>query len=226
MARGFQYAPGASDEVAVAQQPVLHRTEMTALSQSRNVVVREAIAARDDLPLGVMVTMAHDRATDVRAALAGNPRVSATILEHLAGDRHVPVLEALLANPVTPLALVERLAFHRKDQVRLAAAARLNDTTAPHAAAPRTTAVHLHGPIPDEHVPAAVPADELSAGAAGGDAGASEREDWTPEQLLAAGAEHTVVRFPDGRAVQPAADAAPQPRPTRTAPIRGFRITD
>lgn len=130
MARGFNYAPGASEEVELAGAPSLPREQVAALSLSRNAVVREVLAARRDLALGQMVSFAHDRSTEVRTALAANPTAPGTVLDHLAGDKHVPVLEALLANPSTPVEVVERLAFHRKSEVRLAAVRRIDDADA------------------------------------------------------------------------------------------------
>ena len=193
MARGFNYAPGASEEVSQAQQPGLHRTQVTVLASSKNALVREAIAARDDLPLGIMVTMAHDRATEVRAAIARNPTATPPIMEHLVNDRHVPVLEALLSNPSLSAALVEKLAFHRKSEVRSAAAARLNEgvTTAADPAPAHSAAA------PEIHEHAAVVGDSV------------------------------VLEFPSGEPVPAAVPAEPDTataRPTRTAPIRGFRL--
>lgn len=194
MARGFNYAPGASEEVAQAGDPGLHRTQVTVLASSKNVLVRAAIAARPDLPLGLMVTLAHDRATEVRGAIAANPTASAPIMEHLVTDRHVPVLEALLSNPALPPALVEKLAFHRKAEVRAAAAARLNDPTRVAPTAPSSVAARSTAPEIQEHV--AVVGDSV------------------------------VLDFPSGAPVAAAPQEHVQARPTRTAPIRGFRITD
>ncbi|MFW2512972.1 hypothetical protein ACNI3K_04280 [Demequina sp. SO4-13] len=126
MARGFNYAPGAADEVEIAGSPTLQRAQISALAQSRNSVVREVLAARGDLALGQMVTLAHDRSTEVRGALAANPAAAQSVLEHLAEDRQASVLTALIANPAAPPAVVERLAFHRKSQIRFAAAQRMN----------------------------------------------------------------------------------------------------
>ncbi|WP_159449597.1 hypothetical protein [Demequina sp. NBRC 110057] len=179
MARGFNYAPGASAEVEEAGQPGLHRTQVAVLAGSKNVLVRAAVAARPDLPLGLLVTLAHDRATEVRAAIGANPTATPPIMEHLLGDKQVTVLEALLSNPSLSPALVERLAFHRRAEVRHAAAARLNE--APEAPAPPPVTL------------AAVP----------------EIQD------------HVVIGFP---APEPEPAAELPARPTRTAPIRGFRI--
>ncbi len=193
MARGFNYAPGASEEVAQAQEPGLHRTQVTVLASSKNSVVREAIAGRADLPLGLMVTLAHDKATEVRAAIAANPSAAPTILEHLVADKHIPVLQALLANPALPPAQVEKLAFHRKSEVRAAAAGRLNDSASTPAAAPLS---RLGAPEIQEHV--AVVGDSV------------------------------VLDFPSGDPVpQAPADSHDEDTslPTRTAPTRGFRMS-
>ncbi|WP_084102313.1 hypothetical protein [Demequina sp. NBRC 110051] len=193
MARGFNYAPGASEEVAQAQEPGLHRTQVTVLASSKNTLVREAIAGRADLPLGLMVTLAHDKATEVRAAIAANATAAQTILEHLVADRHIPVLEALLGNPALSPALVEKLAFHRKSEVRAAAAARLNEPVSTPASVPLST---LGAPEIQEHV--AVVGDSV------------------------------VLDFPSGEPVQQAPEGSPDEeaaRPTRTAPVRGFRIS-
>lgn len=134
MARGFNYAPGASEEVELAGAPGLSREQLAAMSQSRNALVRETLAARRDLALGQMVSFAHDRSVEVRTALASNPSAPVSVLDHLAGDKHLAVLEALLANPATPGEVVERLAFHRKAEIRLAAARRIDGgaETSPH----------------------------------------------------------------------------------------------
>ncbi|WP_061960954.1 hypothetical protein [Demequina flava] len=136
MARGFQYAPGASDEVERARQPVVHKADLAALGQSKNAVVREAVASRADIPIGLMATLAHDRTLDVRVALAANSAVTHPVLEHLATDRHIEVVVAVLGNPAADSALVERLAFHKKPAVRAAASARLNEPRPTQAAAP------------------------------------------------------------------------------------------
>lgn len=153
MARGFNYAPGASEEVELAQSLELARPQLQTLAQSRNVVVREGIARRRDLALGQMVTLAHDRSADVRAALAANPRASGPVLEHLAGDRHAPVLAALVGNPATPVEVIERLAFHRRGEVRLAAVRRMDGAddrseSVAHSPAPQDASA-----VPESHAP-------------------------------------------------------------------------
>ena len=126
MARGFNYAPGASAEVDEATRPELTKDRVTALGASRNALVREAIARREDCPFGLMVTLAHDHATTVRAAIAANPRTLHSVLEYLSHDRHLEVVCAVAANPAVTADILEPLATHRKAPVREAAAAALD----------------------------------------------------------------------------------------------------
>ncbi|SEJ16363.1 hypothetical protein [Demequina mangrovi] len=126
MARGFNYAPGASDEVQEASDEGLSKERMLELGGSRNAVVREAIAARPDCPFGLMVTLAHDSAPPVRAALAANPRVLQSLLEHLSRDRQETVLIAAAGNPTATSEILDALAGSRKAAVRDAAVAALD----------------------------------------------------------------------------------------------------
>lgn len=125
MARGFSYAPGASDEVLEARQPDVQRAQLITFAQSKNAVVRATVAGRNDCPLGLMVTLAHDGSPDVRAAVAGNPATHGTVMEFLASDRSVSVLLALVANPSLSSEIVARLAAHKKADVRAAVERRL-----------------------------------------------------------------------------------------------------
>jgi len=167
MARGFNYAPGASDDVELASREDLSRAQIQSLAGGKNSVVREKIAARSDLPLGTMVGLAHDRSAEVRAAIAANPHATDPILERLASDRNVAVLHGVIANPAVSRAIVEKLAFHRKDEVRAVAVRRLDSIvdaeSAPNLHAPelreraevadvvplRPTQVSLHEPAPE-----------------------------------------------------------------------------
>ena len=64
MARGLSPNRGGADgELADARAEGLHRTHIALLAQSRHRAVREAIARRDDMPLGVQASLA-----DVRGA--------------------------------------------------------------------------------------------------------------------------------------------------------------
>ncbi|WP_062303322.1 hypothetical protein [Demequina subtropica] len=126
MARGFNYAPGTSEEVEEAAAPDLSKERVQELGGSRNAVVRETVAGRPDCPFGVMVALAHDSAAPVRAALAANPRVLHSLLESLARDRQESVLLAVARNPVATADMLDALAGSRKESVRAAAVAALD----------------------------------------------------------------------------------------------------
>jgi len=105
------------------------------------------------------------------------------VLDHLAGDRSLAVLIALVSNPALPAELLESLVFHKRPDVRAAAATRL-----------------------DDRGPELVPALEDTA---------------TPELRDVAAAAPVLAVAPPTLAPLEETSAR---RPTRTAPIRGFRI--
>lgn len=192
MARGFNYAPGASPEVEEASQPGLHRAHIQALAQSKNWFVREVVAGREDCPLGVMVGLAHDGHVEVRTAVAGNRAIARTVMEHLARDRAPEVIVALLGNSALEMDIVESLAFHKRSEVRAAASARLDS-----------------GVQPVRHIPS----------------------DTVPElrEQVEAYDSSRVFDFATGRPVELHLEPDPVPAPerqapTRTAPVRGFRV--
>ncbi|MCB2412955.1 hypothetical protein LGT39_08860 [Demequina sp. TTPB684] len=127
MTRGFSSSAGANVEVLDAARPGLDRGQMAALATSRHRIVRETIARRDDVPVGIQAALAQDDAMHVRAAIAANPATVNAVLDHLAADRNKDVVKALLTNRSLPFALVERLAQHRRREVRAAAQARHGD---------------------------------------------------------------------------------------------------
>ncbi|WP_291378187.1 hypothetical protein [Demequina sp.] len=110
-----------------AARPGLDRTHLALLAQSRHRAVRETIARRDDVPVGIQAVLAQDDATEVRIAVAANPRTASSVFDHLSTDRNPSVLISLLTNPSLPCAPVERLGSHRRAKVRALALARLND---------------------------------------------------------------------------------------------------
>src|SRR6187402_3332717 len=126
MARGFNYANGASAEVDEARLPGLHKTHLMALGSSKNNLVRATIAAREDCPLGLMVTLAHDYAAEVRIAVASNRSAPRTVMAYLSADRNTDVVKALITNASLSAEVLEELAFHKKSDVRAAAALRLD----------------------------------------------------------------------------------------------------
>jgi len=127
------------------------------LAVHRDHLVREAVALREDCPLGVLITLAHDRAVDVRVAVAANKRIGRAVAEHLIADRETSVLRALIHNARVPEDLIERLAFHKRDTVRLAAAKRIDSrpTTSP-APTPGLVIVPLPHELRDRALPQTV----------------------------------------------------------------------
>lgn len=115
----------AETERAEAARPGLHRTHIALLAQSRHRVVRETIARRDDVPLGIQAALANDDWWEVRAAMAANPRAAWSVMDGLASDRHHQVLLALITNPHLEASIGARLAQHRRQDVRDAMAHRL-----------------------------------------------------------------------------------------------------
>jgi hypothetical protein len=241
MARGFNYAPGASVDVQAAFDPALTRERAVELGNSRNAIVRAAIAARADCPLGLMVTLAHDYSADVRAAVARNSHAQRTVMAYLATDRSVDVLTALLQNPSLPGEIVEELAFHKKSAVRGAAAARLdaNDGVVLEAGedvhtpelAEHVLPVDLRGTITADGTSAPLATVHPISGAAAG-----HTWDWAPDRADGH-SQYPVVPAPAPTPAPVTDEAAPQAvpqifaphstpghaAPTRTAPVRGFK---
>ncbi len=124
MARGLSpNRGGAESELADARAQGLHRTHIALLAQSRHRAVREAIAKRDDLPLGIQAALANDDWHEVRATVAANPRIAGSILDALADDRHHLVLLSLLSNDAASREAVRKLESHKRPDVRIAAQA-------------------------------------------------------------------------------------------------------
>lgn len=205
MARGFSYAPGASPEVQEALQPDLHRAHIQQLSQSKNWMVRQAIASRTDCPLGVMVVLAHDGHTEVRVTLAANPTISRAVMEHLAQDKHAEVPISLTTNPNVEMDIVEKLAFHKRTEVRTAASARLDAGV---------KSAHEDDAATPELRERVEPADE------------NRVYDFATGRPISLHAQAAPPAPPAESvpSLAPNPDPAPAPVPTRTAPVRGFRV--
>ncbi len=113
---------GARDEgwralVMEASQSALTRDRMEELSRHRDPAVREAIAGRRDLPLGLQASLVHDRRASVRTVLAANSTIGAAIAGVLAEDRDTAVLKALARGEGVPRAVLTILAAHRREDV-------------------------------------------------------------------------------------------------------------
>lgn len=100
---------------------------MVLLALSHHRAVRETIAGRDDVPLGVQAALSQDDVAEVRAAITANVHTMRAVLDCLSVDKSRTVLMGLLRNPCVSVATVHRLALHRRADVRRLATTRLND---------------------------------------------------------------------------------------------------
>lgn len=225
MARGFQLAPGTHAEVREAQNPELTKSELLPLGASRSAAVRTIVAAREDCPLGLMVTLAHDYHVDVRCAIASNPSAQRSVLAYLAADRHVEVVKAVIGNPSLPSDILDELAFHKKAAVREAATRQLDSQNAQARAEQQRASFFEDARVPEvaergEALPARDRAADVGQG--GGAYVLEPLDSHQPPQAETPG-------VPDGQkepeAFVPVASDPEQPAPrwTRTAPVRGFR---
>lgn len=236
MARGFNYAPGASAEVQVAMRPELSKDHVMVLGASRNNLVRATIASRPDCPMGLMVTLAHDFSAEVRICVARNPRASRTVMAYLSADRSADVVRALVDNPALSAELLADLAFHKKREVRAAAAARLDDDRP--VVADAHQAEDVHTPELAEHVVPIAPRMTADGSVASPFAPVNVVDINTGEPIPPMAA-MPAPAYPVAQVDSAAASggqqgsAIPQifsphstpetPAPTRTAPVRGFK---
>ena len=101
--------------------------ELLALVSSRDVKIRESLAAREDAPLTALLHLAQDGRAAVREALAGNAIIAEanSVIALLAQDRDLDVVLALVNNmAIEPLRL-RILLDHGKKKVREAVEKRL-----------------------------------------------------------------------------------------------------
>lgn len=100
--------------------------EFLGLVSSRDVKIRESVAARSDAPLSVAIHLAQDAKTSVRVALASNPVIATmvSVIDLLAADKEQDVLLALVNNPAIPVTHLSPLSAHSKKRVRQAFEAR------------------------------------------------------------------------------------------------------
>lgn len=110
---GFSHAPHVS------------REELFAMAKSRDPYVRALVGARDDCPLGLLISLADDRVMEVRLAVAGNPSALPSVLDQLARDKQVQVILHVAANPSLPHDALVALATNKHRAVRKAVEARL-----------------------------------------------------------------------------------------------------
>jgi len=103
--------------------------EFLGLVSSRDVKIRESVAARSDAPLSVLIHLAQDAKTSVRVALASNPVIATmvSVIDLLAADKEQDVLLALVNNPAIPVTRLSPLSAHSKKRVRQAFEARFTE---------------------------------------------------------------------------------------------------
>ena len=132
MARGFGIADKANKDAARIVEAALSTDQMVALSASKDVRVRELLATRADLPMGVMITLAQDDKPSVRAAMASNVGVVRvpSVIQSLARDRADAVALALVRNPAVSSDTVEVIASLRRGAVKADALRRLGRSEA------------------------------------------------------------------------------------------------
>lgn len=117
------HAKAAVDE---AKNPETSRARLGELAASPNTPIRQAVAARLDCPLGLMIELSADDATEVRMALAANPS-AAPVMEQLAQDRNRDVVKTLAVNPALPQGALLGLTSHKRRDVRNVALERLRE---------------------------------------------------------------------------------------------------
>lgn len=101
--------------------------EMRELAGDRDAAIREALARRSDLSLGVVIVLSDDDKPAVRKAIAANPAVikAPSAVNVLAADRDPGVVIALVGNEAVSDDVVEVIAASRRGIVRDAALRRL-----------------------------------------------------------------------------------------------------
>lgn len=192
----------AETERAEAERPGLHRTHIALLAQSRHRIVRETIARRDDVPLGVQAALANDDWWEVRAAMAANPRAARSVMDALAQDRHHEVLLSLISNPNLEAPIAIRLGQHRRQDVREAMAERM-----------RTTPLveRVHDQVEDRLIPEL--RERATAWADGDQAVGASAEPATLEPIEMIEADQAATLAAAARAAAPRATGALAPAP-------------
>lgn len=85
---------GASEDLARALDPSVAGPDLVPLSLHRDYTVRAAVAARQDVPVAVLMSLSHDHMPDVLKAIIGNGRTPSSIIRNLADHRNPQVADA------------------------------------------------------------------------------------------------------------------------------------
>lgn len=120
-------APARAQAQAPAEPEPATPHRLVELASSKDMNVRIAVASRPDCPMGLLATLVYDRKVEVRMAVASNPNLVTAVAEQLATDKERQVLMALVANPRVELSILQQLTQHRRDEIRLMAAATLEE---------------------------------------------------------------------------------------------------
>ena len=113
--------------VALREGEEASAAELLALVSSRDVKIRESLAAREDAPLTALLHLAQDGRASVREALAGNAIIAEanSVITLLAQDRDIDVVLALVNNKAIEPLRLRILLDHGKKKVREAVEQRL-----------------------------------------------------------------------------------------------------
>ncbi len=105
--------------------------ELINLASSRDVSIRESVAARPDAPISALILLAQDSKSKVRRVLAANSAVARAVSVQgmLVADKDSDVALALAFNPATPDATLRLLLDYGKKSVRNAAEERLRSAS-------------------------------------------------------------------------------------------------
>lgn len=82
-----------SEDLLRAADPEVHGADLVALAVNRNVLVKAAVAAREDCPMAAMFSLAQEDDPRILEALLGNANVPRGLLVHLAQNRRAHVRE-------------------------------------------------------------------------------------------------------------------------------------
>lgn len=86
-----------AEELDRALDPDVTGTELLPLAVHRSPAVRTAVAARQDCPVGALLSLGYDRSPVVLRALVENPSAPTTLIRQLAESNEGDVRDRALA---------------------------------------------------------------------------------------------------------------------------------
>ncbi len=90
---GLPYARSTSDDVARAVDPAVTGNELLPYAVHRNAIVRAAVAARTDCPVGALISLGHDHDPSVLEAILRNVRTPSSVVRALADHRNFKIAD-------------------------------------------------------------------------------------------------------------------------------------